>query len=402
MIVSPWSPWPAGASDQLPPIAGGPKPLTTLPVLLTTKTPNALTLPSTRAAPGTSRSFSTRLPGRVTVEGAPSAVVPPSGRTTTSPTVEAKSAVKLRLRVSEKISEPATNATPSTIANVLSSSRTLRPSRLLRAVLIIRGPRGSVGCRSGAGEARSFVGWSSRVLGHPVHDLEHLLAGRRAQLVDHATVGEEDDPVGVGRRHRVVGDHHDRLPVLVDAATQQLEHLGTGARVEVAGRLVGEDDPRPAGERSGDRNALLLTAGELVGLVLEAIGEADGGDHRVVPLGVGLAAGDRHREGDVLLRGQRRHQVEGLEDEADLVAAQPGEGLVLEPGQVLLTDEDRARVGGVERRAAVHQRGLARAARAHHRRELTGTDVEAHVVERGDQRLAGAVRLGEMEDARRR
>ena len=36
----------------------------------------------------------------------PSAVVPPSGRTTTSPTLEAKIAVKLRLSMSEKTSEP--------------------------------------------------------------------------------------------------------------------------------------------------------------------------------------------------------------------------------------------------------------------------------------------------------
>ena len=68
------------------------------------------------------------------------------------------------------------------------------------------------------------------------------LAGRVAQLVDDPTVGEEHDPVGVGRGHRVVGDHDDGLAVVVDAAAEQLEHLGARAGVEVAGRLVGEDD----------------------------------------------------------------------------------------------------------------------------------------------------------------
>ena len=135
-------------------------------------------------------------------------------------------------------------------------------------------------------------------------------------------------------RDRVVGHHHDGLPELVDGAAQQREHLGAGAGVEVAGGLVGEDDRRPAGQRPGHRDPLLLTAGELVGPVVEPVAEADRLDDRGVPLRVGPPAGDRQRQQDVLLGGQRRHQVERLEDEADLVAAQPGQLLVLEPAEL--------------------------------------------------------------------
>ena len=238
---------------------------------------------------------------------------PSPGRTTTSPTVEANSAVKLRSRVSVKIRVPLTNATPSTIANVLISSRSLRPSRLLSAALIMR-------------------------RGHPGHDLEHLLLAGLAHLVDDPAVGEEHHPVGVRRRHRVVGHHHHGLPVVVDAAPQQLEHLGAGAGVEVAGRLVGEHHPRPADQRTRHRHPLLLTAGELVGLVGEPVAEAHGRDHRVVPLAVGAAARDREGQGDVLGGGERRHQVVGLEHEADLVAAQRGELAVVHPAEVVLAD----------------------------------------------------------------
>ena len=76
----------------------------------------------------------------VLVVGVPSALVPPIGRTTTSPTDEAKIASKERLNVSVKMSEPATKATPRTIANVLISRRSLRPSRLFQAALNIRRP----------------------------------------------------------------------------------------------------------------------------------------------------------------------------------------------------------------------------------------------------------------------
>ena len=52
------------------------------------------------------------------------------------------------------------------------------------------------------------------------------------------------------------------VPVGVQLA-QQREDLRARLRVEVAGRLVGEDDRRPADERAGDRDALALAAGEL-------------------------------------------------------------------------------------------------------------------------------------------
>ena len=42
-------------------------------------------------------------------------------------------------------------------------------------------------------------------------------------------VGEQDDPIGVRRRDGVVGDHHDRVAVLVDDLAQQREHAAPGA-----------------------------------------------------------------------------------------------------------------------------------------------------------------------------
>ena len=63
---------------------------------------------------------------------------------------------------------------------------------------------------------------------------------------------------------------------------------------------------------------------------------------RFEPVRVGLAAGEHQRQRDVLQRGQRRHQVERLEDEADAVAAQLGELLVVERAEVGVADEDVA------------------------------------------------------------
>jgi len=93
-------------------------------------------------------------------------------------------------------------------------------------------------------------------------------------------------------RDRVVRDHHDGLLGLVDRAAQEGQHLGTGAGVKVAGRLVGEDDLGTAGEGTGDGDALLLPAGQLCRAVRQPVAQTDDVDDPVQPLLVGAAAGE--------------------------------------------------------------------------------------------------------------
>ncbi len=71
--------------------------------------------------------------------------------------------------------------------------------------------------------------------------------------------------------------------------------------------------------------------------------EPDRVDQPVEPLAVGLAAGDRERQHEVLLGGEHRQQVEELEDEAELVAAQLGQLAVVEVGDLLAVEDDGAR-----------------------------------------------------------
>ena len=110
--------------------------------------------------------------------------------------------------------------------------------------------------------------------------------------------------------------------------------------VERSGGLVGEHDLGPGDERPGDRDALLLAAGELRGTVAQALVEPDPrGDlaHLRAPR---AAAVEAQRQADVLGDRQRRHQVEGLEDEADALAPQDRQPPLAEPGEV---DARRAR-----------------------------------------------------------
>ena len=117
-------------------------------------------------------------------------------------------------------------------------------------------------------------------------------------------------------------DHHDR-PALLGARAQQAQDLGPGVDVEVAGRLVGQQQRRVVDQRAGDREALLLAAGELVRQRAGHLAQPEVVDQRLpargrVRRGAAHAAGEQH----VGLARELGQQVEELEDEADLLPAQ--------------------------------------------------------------------------------
>ena len=86
----------------------------------------------------------------------------------------------------------------------------------------------------------------------------------------------------------------------------------------------------PARHRARHRHALLLAARELHRVVVGALGQAHLGEQRGRARGrVGLAGQlERHRH--VLQRGERRDEMEGLEDVADVVAAEARELVLVE------------------------------------------------------------------------
>ena len=116
-----------------------------------------------------------------------------------------------------------------------------------------------------------------------------------------------------------------------------------GRRVEIAGRLVGEEQGRARRGRPGDGDPLLLAAGQLGGIMGETVAEADrlqlgpGEVERSVP------AGQLERNGDILERGHRRKQMEGLEDDPDPALPGAGEIVLAQSGEIRAGDPDRCR-----------------------------------------------------------
>ena len=162
------------------------------------------------------------------------------------------------------------------------------------------------------------------------HGARRLAAAVGRRLAHRTAVAQHQPLVGDRRDARIVRHQHQRHAARAPHLQQQVEDVPAVRAVEVAGRLVGEDQRRIVGQRPRDGDALLLAAGQLRRIVMPAIVQADFVEQRLRARGRVAAAGDLHRHLDVLDRGQRRHEVEELEDEADLLAAQPRERVFVE------------------------------------------------------------------------
>src|SRR6476660_2379539 len=101
--------------------------------------------------------------------------------------------------------------------------------------------------------------------GHP--SLGHLLID-----LDPA-VAEADEPRAVLRNVNLVGDQDDGDPALDVETLENVHDLDAGARIEVARWFVGKQDRGFVDQRARNFHALLLSARELVRVVVQALAE---------------------------------------------------------------------------------------------------------------------------------
>ena len=236
-------------------------------------------------------------------------------------------------------------------------------------------------------------GRAEHVLGEPepaaAADDDRAVAGRaRDPLVGDAAVADVDDAVGPLGRSGVVADDEGRAVRLADELGDQRQHLARGRRVELAGRLVGDQERRPARERRAERDPLLLAARELARMRVAAVAEADALEQLVGPRitrGAGLA-GQPELDPDELARRQlaRERAPVVLVGVADRARAEAGRRPAAERADVDAGDADRARRRPVEAGDDPQQRRLARAARPEDDAELALLDGQAQPLQRGD------------------
>lgn len=223
-----------------------------------------------------------------------------------------------------------------------------------------------------------------------------------------------DDPAAPHERRGVadglddvhlVGDEQDGQAELLVEVAQQLENGAGGLGVERGGRLVREQHLGVARQGAGYAHALLLTAGELAGVGLRLVGEADQVEELLGLAGALLAgeAEDLQRQLHVVQDGAGVQQVEVLEDHADAgagpaqlrarPAASAGQG-----GEVLPGHRHGAGGGAFQEVDAADQGGFSGAALSDDAVHLALADVQVDAVECGDLTVA---RLVDLREARR-
>ena len=101
-----------------------------------------------------------------------------------------------------------------------------------------------------------------------------LAAGRDEPLVADPSVADVDDPIGVLDRCGIVADEEGRRSLLADEFRDERENAARRLGVELAGGLVGDEEPRPMSERRAHRDSLLLPTGQLVRSCGEPVAEA--------------------------------------------------------------------------------------------------------------------------------
>ncbi len=197
--------------------------------------------------------------------------------------------------------------------------------------------------------------------------------GRSA--LDDPAVAHDRDLVGHGQGLRlVVGDQDGGGAVGAQGMPHVLAQSGPQCGVECVEGLVEEDDRRPGRERPGNRDALLLPAGEVVRHAVLESGQTDevqdGGGPAGPPCRPVQAVGDVAEDGQVREEGA----LLGDHGDAPPLGRHRGAG----GGHGPAVDADLALVRRLEAGDAAQQRGLARAGGAEHGRQRAGSDGEVH------------------------
>jgi hypothetical protein len=149
------------------------------------------------------------------------------------------------------------------------------------------------------------------------------------------------DPIAGFGNDWVVGCQKQSFPALLHDGLQQLKGaLGIGC-IEVAGRLVGQDDPRVVCQRARDSHTLLFTSGKMAAGSSQFVAQANrfqqaGGTFAHLAIGKlpKLAHGDHH----IFLRGEVFHQKMELKNEADELAPFIREFIIAQLGDWLRFD----------------------------------------------------------------
>ena len=176
--------------------------------------------------------------------------------------------------------------------------------------------------------------------------------------------------------------HHDKRGAMLVRKTQQKFHDRRSVRgVEVAGRFVRQKDAGTRGKGARQGDALLLATRHLRGIMIGAMAKPHGFEFGKGTFERVTMPGQLQRRGDVFKRRHGRDQVKGLEYDAHVIAAEPGEGVLVQRGQIMAKRGHAARGGAFQPAHDHQQRGFPGTGRSDQAQRFPGADIERDPVQ---------------------
>src|SRR5262249_55709027 len=171
--------------------------------------------------------------------------------------------------------------------------------------------------------------------------------------------------------------YNGQLPFDIEHA-HEVKNFAACARVQVAGRFVGEQQLRVGDQRARYGNPLLLAAGQLgrASFVRRSWYAHLLQERRsTLPRISEAHTEELQRPSDVLLDGEGREQIEALIDKSDVLQSQGAAGVVGQLGKVASENHNTAAARRIDPRDEVEQRAFPAATGTHHGNELPSRDI---------------------------
>ena len=216
-----------------------------------------------------------------------------------------------------------------------------------------------------------------------------LIYQKWVRIADDPSVLYPDNSIGIAfRQLRVVG-HHDYKTVFRNLF-QKIHDLNTGFRIQSAGGLIRQQNIRVIDQRSCNSHTLHLTAGHLVGALVQLVSQSHvlkRADRPLFPLCPGDAR-DGQRQFHIGQNRLVRYQIVALKYKSNGVIAV---GIPI-PIRILFCgnsiDDQIAAVIAVQPADHVQKRSLTGTAGAKDRNKFIFPQIQAHTVQRGLNQIA--------------
>ena len=176
-------------------------------------------------------------------------------------------------------------------------------------------------------------------------------------------------------------DHDDGFAVLAVERLEQIQNFIARLAIQVARRLVAQQESRIGDDGAGDADPLLFAAGKGARIMLGAMGQANhrqGGLDMLGALGFGKV-GEQQGQFHIPFRVQDRHQVVKLKNKAHMPRAPLRQLTVGKMVNALAAHRHGTLRGPVQTADQIKQGAFARSRRPHQGEKLAGRNLQIQV-----------------------